>query len=132
MPLREEKPGYSSFNSGAVVKGVIVALIITIIGSSISGVIYQVTALAEKTMPLTATILFYLSIFLGSVYTARVAGCMGLLHGVAVAVVFIFIGMVIAKVFLHTGVTSITLLQKGLLSLLAGAAGGVLGVGLSR
>ncbi|MBF7083319.1 TIGR04086 family membrane protein [Desulfallas sp. Bu1-1] len=131
-PLREEKSGYFSFKLNAVFKGVIAALIITILGCTISGIFYHVTSLTEKTLPVTATSLFYLSIFLGSVFAAREAGCKGLLHGIAVALLFIVLGLLIAKAFLHMGVTSIMLLQKGFFSLMAGAVGGVLGVGLSK
>lgn len=132
MSLKENRSGVSALNFSAVLKGVLVALVITVLGSALLGVIYQTTSLAEKTMPVTATLLFYLSLLAGSFMAARDAGSRGLVHGCAVAVLFVLLGWLLAGLFFKLDAVPGSLLLKGGLSILAGAVGGVLGVGLSR
>ncbi len=132
MVLKDERMVYPVLNVSAVLRGVLAALVLTILGSALLGVVYQLTNLSEKTLPATATVLFFTSIVIGSFIAARVAGVKGLLHGVVVAVLFLLLGWLIAVVFFDFKAVAGNMFAKGGLSLLAGAAGGVLGVGFSR
>lgn len=132
VSIKEDRSGSRGLNFAAIIKGVLVALVIIVLGSALLGLVYQTTGVAEKTLPATSAVLFYLSIVIGSFMSARDAGARGLLHGVAVAVLFLLLGWLIAGLFFEFKATPGSLLLKGGLSVVAGAAGGVLGVGLSR
>nr|WP_279233161.1 TIGR04086 family membrane protein [Desulfallas thermosapovorans] len=113
-------------------KGVLAALIITVLGSAVLGIAYHVTGLAEKTLPQASNVLYYLSVFVGSLLSARWAGCKGLVHGIGVAVIFVLFGWLIAHFLLYTQNVSSALWQKALFSCLIGSVGGILGVGVAR
>lgn len=132
MSLREERISYAMLNWQAVLKGILLALVITFLGCAISGLFYHLTMLSEKTLPFTATVLFYASVFWGSTFAARDAGNKGLMHGLTVAISFIILSIIIAKIFLQMDISSQMLLQKGFISMLTGAVGGITGVSLSR
>ncbi len=130
--LKNEKTTYSPLSLNAILKGVLAALIITVLGSALLGIAYHVTSLGEKTLPLTSSILYYISIFAGSVLAARWAGYKGLVHGIGVAVIFMLLSWLIGHFLLNTAAAAGVVLQKAIISCLAGAVGGVLGVGISR
>jgi len=132
VALKNEKTTYSPFSLSAIFKGVLAALIITVLGSALLGIIYYFTPIGEKTLPMTSSIIYYVSIFAGSVLAARWAGCKGLLHGIGVAVIFLLLSWLIAHLLLHNAAVNGALLQKMIISCLTGAIGGILGVGLSR
>lgn len=132
VALKKETTGYPPLSFNAVLKGLMAALIITILGCAIFGVVYHVTALSEKTLPLTTGGLFYFSVFAGSLYAAREAGFKGLVHGIGVAVLFVIVGWFLAKAILHVNAAFFVVMQKTIVSCIAGAVGGILGVGLSK
>lgn len=132
VSLNNEKITYPPLNLQAIMKGVLTALIITVLGSAVLGVAYHFTSLAEKTLPQASNILYYLSVFVGSLSSARWAGYKGLVHGIGVAVVFVLFGWLIANYLLHTQNLSNALWQKAIFSCLVGAVGGILGVGVAR
>lgn len=132
MSLKQERNSFGVLSFSAIIKGVLVALVITVLGSALLGVVYQSTTVAEKTLPVTSVILFYLSIIIGSFLAARDAGARGLLHGVVVAIVFMLLGLLLAGLFFDFKATAGNMLLRSGLSGIAGAVGGVLGVGLSR
>jgi len=132
VSIRECKTGYNPLKFASILKGVLFALVIVILGCAIFGIIYHITPLSENTLSVTASILFYLSLFMGSIYAACEVGYKGLFHGVAVAVLFIILAWFVAVVFFSFRVDLLMIIQKAVFSCVAGAAGGVLGVGLSK
>jgi len=132
MSLKDDRAGLSALSFSAITKGVLIALVITVLGSALLSVVYQMTGVAEKTLPATSVALFYMSILVGSFLAARDAGSRGLLHGVVVAVLFMLLGLLLAGLFFDFKTAAGNLLLRGGLSGIAGAVGGVLGVGLSR
>lgn len=132
VALKEERVGLRAFSFTAVIKGVLAALVITVLGSALLGVTYQFTGIAERSLPVASAVLFYLSILAGSLLAARDAGAGGLLHGIVVAVLFLLLGWLIAGLFFNLQGAPGSLLLRGGLSCVAGAVGGILGVGLSR
>lgn len=132
MALNEDRAGSGVLSFSSVVKGALIAFAITVLGSALLGVVYQMTGLAEKTLPGFSVTLFYLSVLIGSFWAARDAGSRGLLHGVFVALLVTMFGFLLAGLFFDFQATAGNLLLRSGLSGLAGAAGGVLGVGLSR
>ena len=131
MVLKEERT-VRTLKFSSVVKGALAALALTVLGSAITGAAYQLTSVAESTLPATSTALFYFSIMAGSFIAARDAGARGLLHGVAVALLFLLVGLFISSLLFDAKVAPGSLLLKGGLSGVVGAVGGVLGVWLSR
>ena len=131
MVLKEERT-VRTLSFSSVVKGALAALAITVLGSAATGAVYQLTGVAESTLPATATALYYFSIVAGSFIAARDAGARGLLHGVAVALLFLLAGWFIAGLLFDAKVAPGSWLLKGGLAGVAGAVGGGLGVGLSR
>lgn len=127
-----EKTTSSPFSLNAIFKGLLAALIIAVLGSALLGFVYYVTSISETTLPLASSILYYISIFAGSVMAACWAGGKGLVHGISVALLFMLSGWLIGHFLLHTTLTAGVSLQKAVISCLAGAVGGVLGVGLSK
>lgn len=132
MSLKEDRAGFGALSFSAITKGVLIALVITVLGSALLSVVYQMTGVAEKTLPATSVVLFYLSILIGSFLAARDAGSRGLLHGIVVAILFMLLGLLLAGLFFDFKTAAGNLLLRGGLSGIAGAVGGVLGVGLSR
>ena len=132
MALKEDRAGFGALSLSAIIKGVLIALVITVLGSALLSVVYQMTGVAEKTLPGTSVALFYLSILIGSFLAARDAGSRGLLHGLVVAILFMLLGLLLAGLFFDFKAVAGNLILRGGLSGIAGAVGGVLGVGLSR
>lgn len=129
--MREQKTG-ALLNAGAVLKGLTAALVITVTGCALMGTVYHLTSLSEESLPQTSASLFYLSIFAGSIVASREAAYKGLLHGIMVALMFVLVSWLVAKFFMGHGVSFIYTIQKALISIVSGAIGGILGVGLSR
>ncbi|HBX22751.1 MAG TPA: TIGR04086 family membrane protein [Desulfotomaculum sp.] len=132
MSLKDDRAGLGALNFSAITKGILIALVITVLGSALLSVVYQMTGVAEKTLPATSVALFYVSILVGSFLAARDAGSRGLLHGIVVAILFMLLGLLLAGLFFDFKTAAGNLLLRGGLSGIAGAVGGVLGVGLSR
>jgi len=132
VALNEKRAGFGTLNFASVIKGALIALVITVLGSALLGVVYQMTGLAEKTLPGLSVALFYLSILVGSFWAARDAGSRGLLHGVLVALLIVLLGLLLTGLFFDFQAATENLLLRSGLSGFAGAMGGVLGVGLSR
>ncbi|WP_027363679.1 TIGR04086 family membrane protein [Desulfotruncus alcoholivorax] len=129
--MREQKTG-AFLSANAVLKGLVAALIITVIGCALMGTAYHLTSLSEASLPRTSASLFYFSIFAGSIVAAKEAAYKGFLHGVMVALMFVLISWLVAKFFMGLGVGFIYTIKKALISIVSGAIGGILGVGLSR
>ncbi|KJS10843.1 MAG: hypothetical protein VR67_16225 [Peptococcaceae bacterium BRH_c8a] len=132
MSLKDDRAGLGALSFSAITKGILIALVITVLGSALLSVVYQMTGVAEKTLPATSVALFYVSILIGSFLAAREAGSRGLLHGIVVAILFMLLGLLLAGLFFDFKTAAGNLLLRGGLSGIAGAVGGVLGVGLSR
>ena len=129
--MREQKSG-GFFNTNAVFKGVAAALVITIAGSAIMGSVYHLTALSEESLPQASASLLYFSIFAGSVVAAREAAYKGFLHGAMVALMFILVSWLVAKLFMGLQASFVYTVQKALIAIISGAIGGIFGVGISR
>ncbi|OPX86263.1 MAG: hypothetical protein A4E53_03173 [Pelotomaculum sp. PtaB.Bin104] len=118
------------FNFGAAIKGILFALVLSLVLSTGAGLIYHFTSLAEHTLTWSAGIILASSTFCGAFSTGRQAGCKGLYHGLAVGIAFFVIVWIAAALFLP-GQAGISLIVKLLLTALGGALGGIIGVGLA-
>jgi len=117
-----------SFNFSAVLKGTMLVLIVLVVLSALTGLIYYFSALSESTIPLAASVILFISIFIGSVSGARQAGCKGLFHGLVVGAISFLLIVLLALLLLPGGIILKSLLSKLFLSLVAGVLGGIVGV----
>lgn len=115
----------------AILRGTLAAVVISVLGSAVLGLVYYFTGLREGTLPLLAAGVFMLGVFVGGGIAAQYAGVRGLYHGLAVALAFFVVSWLITGLLLPSGIILVGLLQKLLLCLGAGAVGGVLGVSLA-
>lgn len=87
--------------------------------------------MSEHSLPWFSAGLFFVSVLAGAWSAASRAGNRGLFHGLGVAVLFFLLSWLLAATILPIQVSFVPLIHKLLLSLVAGALGGVLGVGSS-
>lgn len=120
----------SSFNIGAVLKGTILTLVVTLLLSVGTGIVYHVSSLTEQTLPWFTGSILAISVFFGALNSGKQAGSKGLFHGLATGILFFLALWILAGLFLP-GQASLSIFTKFLLSLGAGALGGVIGVGLT-
>jgi len=120
----------SSVNISAVLKGTFLTLAVSILLSVGTGIVYHVSSVTEQTLPWFTVTILAASAFSGSLAAGRQAGSRGLYHGLATGLLFFLALWLLAGLFLP-GQASISIFSKLLLSLGAGALGGVLGVGLA-
>ncbi|AEG15012.1 hypothetical protein Desku_1429 [Desulfofundulus kuznetsovii DSM 6115] len=127
--LNEETPG--SFSLWEVLRGTLLGLAVSFLGSALIGAGYYFTSLSESSLPWFAAGLFFFSVLVGACSAASRAGNRGLFHGLGVAVLFFLVSWLLATTVLPSQVMPVSLLQKLILALVAGALGGILGVGFS-
>jgi len=120
----------SAFSPGEVFRGTLLGLVVSLLGSVIIGAAYYYSSLSEHTLPWFSAGLYFCSILVGAWSAAWRAGNRGLIHGLAVALLFFAASWLISTFLLpHLNVSSTPPYQKLPLALLAGALGGVLGIG---
>ncbi|RKO67198.1 TIGR04086 family membrane protein [Desulfofundulus salinus] len=127
--LNQETPG--SFSLWEVLRGAFWGLAVSFLGSALIGAGYYFTSLSESSLPWFAAGLFFFSVLVGAWSAASRAGNRGLLHGLGVAVLFFLVSWLLATTVLPSQVMPVSLFQKLILALVAGALGGILGVGFS-
>lgn len=120
-----------AINFPAVVRGTVAALVISILGAAVSGLIFYFAELSERSLPLAGMGILFLSVFCGGLLASYVAGFKGIFHGVAVAVAFWGVSWLLATLFFPQGATFLVAFKKLAVAAVAGMLGGILGVGLS-
>lgn len=118
------------FNVGAVVRGIFFALTIALLLSIGTGLVYHLSSLSEKSLPLSAAIILASGAFGGSLTAGRQAGNKGLYHGLAVGLLFFIVVWAAAALFVP-GQAGLNIFYKLIIILSCGTIGGVVGVGLS-
>lgn len=120
----------SLINLRAVLKGTFLTLAVSLLLSVGTGIVYHVSSVTEQTLPWLTGAILAASAFIGSLAAGRQAGSKGLYHGLATGMLFFLTLWLLAGLFLP-GQASISIFSKFLLSLGAGAFGGILGVALT-
>lgn len=114
-----------------VVRGLIWALVITIILGILFSLLLQYTTLSEGMLSSYSTFIFFISMLLGSIIGARAAGSKGLLHGLVISLCYWGLTLAIGVIW-NPGTISLVFLMKRLgFTAAAGILGGVIGIGLS-
>lgn len=123
--------GQRSFiNIRAVIKGTFLTLAVSLLLSVGTGAVYHVSSVTEQTLPWFTGGILAVSAFSGSLAAGKQAGSRGLYHGLATGLLFFFALLLLAGLFLP-GQAGLGIFSKLVLSLGAGALGGVIGVGLT-
>ncbi|MDN5344911.1 MAG: hypothetical protein PWQ18_1024 [Clostridia bacterium] len=110
----------------AVLTGLLYALLAGLAMATTLGLVLYLTPLSEGLLPLLASIIAALAVFVGGLQAARIATNRGLVQGASVGLLFFLVTLAMAWPggSLALGLTG----QKLGLCLLAGAMGGVAGL----
>lgn len=122
----------STFNLGALVRGLLVALSSTIVLILALAMVLQYTSLRESSLPTAGVLVVLFSNLAGGFFAGQKAGNRGLWHGLGVGLAFALTAILVTLGFFSDSFTWGGSLMKSLLSAAGGVVGGILGVGFSR
>lgn len=125
-------PGGPTINIPAMLKGTLYAFIIALVFTLLAGVIMFYTTTSDSWLGAVATFIYGLCIFCGGTAASFKAGRKGLFHGIGVGVIFLILAMIFSGLIDSASVTAFIFIKKLVIAVIAGAMGGVLGVGISR
>ncbi|MDK2822956.1 MAG: hypothetical protein PWQ67_1824 [Clostridia bacterium] len=121
---------YIKLNS--IIKGLIWALFISVILSILITFLLHFTSISETLLPSFASLIFFLSILLGSTISAKSAGNRGLFHGLGVGILYLFFSIIFGIIVSTDPFSWVLFTKKIAYTLLGGALGGIIGIGLSN
>lgn len=119
-------------NFKAIIRGFTWSLIISVVLSFIISLILHFTSISEAFLPAFATLIFFLSILLGSTICAKQAGNRGLIHGLIVAFIYLFLSLILSVLISSDPFSWVMFAKKIAYTILAGALGGIIGIGLTN
>ena len=119
------------FQISCITKGFLWSLIVTTLLSLVVSLLLQFTSLSESLLPGFSTFIFLVSMLLGAVIGSRAAGCMGLVHGVSIAMLYWLLILIISLIWGLESLAFLQILKRFALTLAAGIVGGIIGIGLS-
>lgn len=114
-----------------LLKGLILAYIITAILILISAILITYTNLSESKLPLLNTIVMIISITSGSIYVAAMVKEKGWINGGIVGLAYYLILLLINLIFLKPLVFDIFSLSKLIISIVMGMIGGIIGINVT-
>ena len=120
------------FQIRCITKGFLWSLIITVLLCLLVSLLLHFSPLSESLLPGFSTFIFLISMFLGAVIGARAAGCMGLVHGVSISMLYWLLILIISLVWGLESFVFLQILKKLALTLAAGITGGTIGIGLAE
>ena len=129
--MREKYSTGEGLQFRSVIKGIIWSLIITILLGLIISLILHFTALSENLLSSFSTFIFFISMFLGATIGARTAGSKGLIHGLYISISYFVLLIIIGLIWDPSGFSLFNLGKKFVFSFIAGALGGIIGIGLA-
>ncbi len=128
LPTRMSKTGFNGFS---VIKGVLWALLLTVLLTALFSLILQFTSLSESLLGNFAGFTFFVSIFMSAVIGARSAKFKGLLHGLASSLAYLAIILIIGIIFTTQAISIYFVMKRFLFAVILGALGGFIGIGLA-
>ncbi|MFZ5597242.1 MAG: TIGR04086 family membrane protein [Bacillota bacterium] len=129
MPIKNPPHHQPSINLQSILRGIIVAFMMSIAGSLIFGVLLFLTGISESTLPVAASVILFVSVFCGGFFSSRHSGNRGLFHGIFVGIAIFLLIWIFTGLFISTGVAFLPLVQKLFICLIGGSLGGIIGVG---
>jgi putative membrane protein (TIGR04086 family) len=119
-------------NYFSVIRGFTWALVISVISSLLITLLLHFTSISEAFLPSFATLIFFLSILLGSTISARNAGNRGLIHGLLVGLSYLLFSLILGLVFSNDPFSWLLFVKKITYTLIGGSLGGIIGIGLTN
>ncbi|MCF8010062.1 MAG: TIGR04086 family membrane protein [Clostridiales bacterium] len=123
--------GNVSLSFMSVFKGTFISLVVSVLGASIAGLVFYFFSVSEKIIPWISTGVLSISVFIGGVWAAYSASNRGIYHGLIVGILFFIISWLLGLLFFPGTIVLLCSLQKLVLTGMAGALGGIIGVGSS-
>ena len=114
-----------------LLKGLVLAFLITAILILISSIILTFTSLSESKMNLLNTIVMIISITTGSVYVAAMVKEKGWLNGGLLGFCYLLILFLINILFLKPLIVDVFLFSRLLISIVMGIIGGIIGINIT-
>ncbi|NLK44883.1 MAG: TIGR04086 family membrane protein [Tissierellia bacterium] len=114
-----------------LLKGLVLAFLITAILILISSIILTFTSLSESKMNLLNTIVMIISITTGSVYVAAMVKEKGWLNGGLLGFCYFLILFLINILFLKPLIVDVFLFSRLLISIVMGIIGGIIGINIT-
>lgn len=130
MSLANKDNFIPNIKLNAIIRGTIMTLALSLILSTAAGLIYHFSSITDPAIPWFSVGVLAASSFLGSVSAGKNAGSMGIYHGAAVGIAFFLVVCLVGGFFL-TGSAAVGIFYKLITTTIAGALGGMVGVGIS-
>lgn len=121
--------GVLSFFTGFI-RGLVVAVLVTVVVFFISAVLLSYTPLPEESIPVISSAVKFIGAFLAGFLPARRAGTRGIITGAVSGLLYILIIFITASVTSNEAVFGVKFITTALLCILSGAVGGISGVNL--
>jgi len=118
------------FNS--IIRGFTWALVVSIFLSLVITLLLHFTAISEALLPSFATLIFFLSILLGSTISAKHAGNRGLIHGLLVGALYLAFSLIFSFLISTDPFSWFLLAKKITYTFIGGSLGGIIGIGLAN
>lgn len=119
-----------SFQITLVIRGILVAAVISLILTMLLSLIYFFSSVQESMIH--SLVVGGLSVLLASFYVSHLSGSRGLIYGIAVGLGFFLLSIVIYYIFYDGNPWLKIILQKLGVYVLSGAIGGTIGAVLKR
>lgn len=119
-----------SLQISLVSQGIVIAAIVSLILTLILSVIYYFSSIQEST--LHSIIILAVSVFVASMLVAYQAGSKGILYGLSIGLGFFVLSIIVSYIFYSGNPSWIIVLEKALVSMIAGVLGGTIGAVLKR
>ncbi len=116
--------------AGAVLKGILTAVVVSLLLSAVTGIVYHFSSITGAAIPWFAAVILAVSAFSGALITGKDVGNKGLYYGLAVGLIF-FLVVLLAAGLVMPGQAALGIVYKMVITFAAGTAGGIIGVGLS-
>ena len=119
-------------NSIKIIKGSLIAIILSIIFLTIYSALLAYTTISEETMVPVTIIITGISILIGSFFSSMKIKKQGLLNGAFVGVIYMLILYILSGIFLSSFVLNFKSIIMILSGLVMGMIGGIIGVNIKK
>ncbi|MGC7872348.1 TIGR04086 family membrane protein [Desulfosporosinus sp. SYSU MS00001] len=115
-----------SFQLTMILKGILLATVLALLLSVVSGIVLSYTSVPESDLFLN--IIFGFSVFAASFITAHQAGTKGLYYGLAIGLGFSLVVLILSAVLWSDAPSWLRMGEKAVIALVSGGIGGIIGV----
>jgi putative membrane protein (TIGR04086 family) len=119
------------FSLSTELKGLALSTLVALVLGFLATVLVYFTPLQETLLDSLARLIMILAVFTGGSYVARTRGRQGLIGGVTLGILFFILMLILSLIFNPALISFKTFIQQFLICIIAGALGGVLGIGLA-